>query len=106
MFQSQMKKYTLAIPQITYDEFNASIVAYVFNRDVEMAIQIESQSTYSGNDSSVVNVVLTGLTKDRNVNKGDLIDNKYLVEFVEINRLFTIVHMREINNNGRYENSN
>ena len=102
MFNRQMEKYNLEIPQTLANEWNEPIVNYVLDRVVEMAICLNSKTAYTANDTSIVNLELVGITKDRNINKGDRIGGKYLVKFVENNRLFTIVHLKEIDNNGRF----
>jgi hypothetical protein len=50
----------------------------------------------------LTNLQLVGITKDRNINKGDRIGGNYLVSFVENNRTFSTVYMKEVENIGRF----
>lgn len=102
MFQQQMKKYTLEIPHTSQNEYNENVITYSFDREIEMAMCIDNRNKYSGNDTNVLNVNFVGMTRDRLIKKGDKVGGLYIVDFVEVNRLFTIVHMKEIGNNGRF----
>lgn len=102
MFNRQMKKYTLESPQFSTNEYNETITDFAFVKDVEIAICMNSRNAYNANDTSVLNLDLVGITKDKGINKGDRIGGKYIVGFVEAQRLFSIVYMKEIDNNGRF----
>lgn len=102
MFQQQMKKYKVETPHISKNEFNESITDFAFDREIEIAICMNNRVAYNANDTSILNLELVGITKDKAIKKGDRIGGKYLVGFVEENRLFSIVHMKEIGNNGRF----
>lgn len=102
MFQQQMKKYTLEVPQTSTNEWNETLTSFSFDREVEIAICMNSRNAYNANDTSVLNLELVGITKDKGINKGDRIGGKYTVGFVEEQRLFSIVYMKEIGNNGRF----
>ena len=101
MFNRQMETYTLEIPQSSNNEWNENITTFSFDRNIKMAICMNSRNNYNANDTSVLNLDLVGITKDK-VNKGDRIGGKYIVGFVEAQRLFSIVYMKEIDNNGRF----
>lgn len=102
MFQHQMQKYSLEIPQVTVNDYNESVISYSWDRDIEMAICINSRNNYSGNDTNILNANFVGITRDRYIKKGDKVGGLYIVEFVEVNRLYSIVHMKEIGNDGRF----
>lgn len=102
MFNRQMKKYNLEIPQTAANQWNEPIVSYVFDRVIEMAICLNNNIEYNSNDMDLTNLQLVGITKDRNINKGDRIGGKYLVSFVEENRTFSTVYMKEVENIGRF----
>lgn len=101
MFQQQMKKYSLEKPQVAYNDYNEPVISYSWDREIEMAMCINSRNNYSGNDTNVLNANFVGITRDRYINKGERIGGVYIVEFVEVNRLYSIIHLKEIDNNGR-----
>lgn len=96
-----MSKYTLFKPVVEVNEYNEEILTYQEDREIEMAICLNTHTPYVANDTNVTNLNLIGLTRDRYVNKGDMIDN-YYVEFVEVNRRYSIITLREIDNVGKY----
>lgn len=102
MFQQQMKKYTLEVPHTSTNEWNETLTSFSFDREVEIAICMNNRNAYNANDTSVLNLELVGITKDKGINKGDRIGGRYIVGFVEEQRLFFIVYMKEIGNNGRF----
>lgn len=102
MFQQQMKKYTLEVPHTSTNEWNETITDFAFVKDVEIAICMNSRNAYNANDTSVLNLELVGITKDKDIKKGDRVGGKYIVGFVEVNRLFSIVYLKEIGNDGRF----
>lgn len=102
MFQQQMKKYTLESPQVSKNEWNEPITDFAFDRNIEIAICMNSRNAYNANDTSVLNLELVGITKDKDIKKGDRVGGKYIVGFVEVNRLFSIVYLKEIGNDGRF----
>ena len=102
MFNRQMETYTLEIPQTSTNEWNETLTSFAFDRNIKMAICINSRNNYNANDTSVLNLDLVGITTDKAVNKGDRIGGKYVVGFVEENRRFSIVYMKEIDNHGRF----
>lgn len=102
MFSQQMKKYRLEIPKTTINEYNEKIITYEFNRNVEMALTLNQRANYQGNDTNVLNADLCGLCKDKAIQRNDRLDGKYLVVFVEVNRLYSIVYLKEIGNDGRF----
>lgn len=101
MFNRQMETYTLEIPQTSTNEWNETLTSFTFDRNIKMAICMNSRNAYNANDTSVLNLELVGITKDK-VNKGDRIGGKYIVGFVEAQRLFSIVYLKEIDNDGRF----
>lgn len=103
MFNPEMKKYILYKPVVTVNEYNEEVLSYEYDREIDMAIALNTHTPYTANDSNITNLNLIGLTRDRYVNKGDMIDN-YYVEFVEVNRRYSIITLREIDNYGRHNN--
>lgn len=101
MFNRQMEEYTLEIPQTLTNEWNETLTSFAFDRNIKMAICMNSKNNYNANDTSVLNLDLVGITKDKGINKGDRIGGKYIVGFVEAQRLFSIVYLKEIGNDGR-----
>lgn len=104
MFNPQMKKYQLYKPIVVKNEYNEDTYSYEYDRDVEMAIAINTHSNYTGNDSNITNAEFTAISRDRRIIKGDKIDN-YIVTFVEVNRLYSIVYLKEIANVGQFKSN-
>lgn len=102
MFKNQMKKYPLSHPVVTKNELNEDVITYEYDRDIDMAIAINRQP-YNGNDTSVLNAELTGITKYKFIKRGDKIGDM-IVSFVEVNRMYTFVYLKEVNHNGRHAN--
>lgn len=103
MFTPIMKKYQLYKPVLETNDYGEKVYSYQADRIVEAAIVLDTNYQYQSNDSNITDVTLIGLSKDRQIKKNDKIDN-YLVTFVEINRLYSIVHMKEVDNVGKYNN--
>ena len=101
MLTQQMKKYSVEVPTFSANEWNETLTSFSFDREIEMAICLNVRNAYNANDTSVLNLDLVGITTDKAVNKGDRIGGKYVVGFVEENRRFSIVYMKEIDNHGR-----
>lgn len=105
MFRNQMKKVLVEEPVITVNNYNDKITAYSAIGYSDIAIAESGVSKYQSNDLDVINVEWLGLTKDKTIQKGYRIAQKYLVDYVEVFRLYSILHLLEIDNDGRLQNS-
>ena len=104
-FNSKQITVSVDKPVITVNEYNEKVITYQFLRKIKMSFAQSAVNVYQGNDTNVMNVEFLGLTQDRYIQKGYRIDNKYIVSYVEVNRLYSILHLVEIDNNGRLQDS-
>lgn len=100
-FNTKMKTVPVDIPVILINDYNEKVITYQFLRNIKIALAQNAVNTYQGNDTNVINVEYLALTTDRYIEKGYRIDTKYIVSYVEKNRLYCILHLREIGNDGR-----
>ena len=105
-FNSKMKTYKLYKPVVITNELNEKVITYQFLRNIKMSLAQSAVNSYQGNDTNVINVEFLGLTTDRYIQKGYRIDDDYIVSYVEVNRMYSILHLVEIDNNGRLQSSN
>ena len=103
-FNNKMKKVSVDKQVITINEYGEKVITYQFVRYIQMAMAQSTINTIQNNDVNVINVEYLGLTTDRYIQKGMRIDNKYIVSYVEVNRIYSILHLVEIDNNGRLQN--
>lgn len=104
-FNNKMIKVSVDRPVITINEYGEKVITYQFVRYIQMALAQSTINTIQNNDMNILNVEYLGLTTDRYIQKGMRIDNKYIVSYVEVNRIYSIVHMVEIDNDGRLQSS-
>lgn len=96
-----MKTYSLEAIAISTNEYNETIESFVPAGEIVMAIGANNRMIYTANESFLANVEWVGITKDKTIEKGWRVGGIYLVEYVEQDRLYSIVHLKEIDNNGR-----
>lgn len=101
MFQPQMKNHDVFVSVVTENEYHEKVKTYEKDRTIKLAFCVDNLATYQANDQDVINVRYAGITRDRKIKKGDRIDNIYSVDYVEVYRLYTIVHLTEIDNGGQ-----
>lgn len=104
-FNNKMIKVKVEKPVITINELGEKVITYQFLRYIQMALANNAISTIQGNDMNIINVEYLGLTSDRYIQKGQRIDEKYIVSYVEVNRIYSILHLVEIGNDGRLQSS-
>ena len=103
MYNNKMLPHSLYTPVITLNEYNEKIKTYQKTNDVDMVIHLNTHTVYSGNDSRLLRCDYVAYTKSREVEKGMLIDNHYMVEFVVESNLGVYALLKEIENNGRID---
>ena len=100
-FNRKMITVPVDMPVVLTNEYNEKVIIYQFLKNTKIALAQNAVNSYQGNDTNVINVEFLALTTDRYIDKGYRIDGKYIVSYVEKNRLYSILHLREIDNNGR-----
>lgn len=101
MFNSKKRAYTRKVKSITTNAYNETIEGYAAAADVYMFISLSNESVLQSNDMRIQQCSHIGLTKDT-VAVGDLIDDKYEIQFINNAGKEKIVFMKEIENNGSF----
>lgn len=103
MFNSKYKYYTRKIKTISTDAYGEEIETYTIaspNR-IRMFISLSNESVLQSNDMRIQQCSHIGLTQAR-ITVGDLIDDKYEVQFINNAGREKIVYMKEIENDGTF----
>lgn len=101
MFNSKKQRYTRQMKTTTTNRYNETVEGYTAAADVNMFISLSNESVMKSNDMRIQQCSHIGLTSD-NVLVGDLIDDKYEVQFVNKAGRENIVFMKEYENNGSF----
>lgn len=101
MFNSKKQKYPRKSKVVTKNEYNESIEGYAAAANVNMFISLSNESVMQSNDMRIQQCSHIGLTKNE-VLVGDLIDDKYEVQFINNAGKEKIVFMKEIENDGNF----
>jgi len=104
MFNSKKKSYTrkVRIDIDTSNDFNEPIEEYATAANVNMFISLSNEITFSSQDMRIQQCSHIGLTLDE-VLVGDIIGEKYEVQFVNKAGRENIVFMKEIESDGCFD---
>ena len=81
--------------------YNETIESYAAAADIHMFISLSNESVLKSNDMRIQQCSHIGLTHDT-VSVGDVIDDKFEVQFINNAGKEKIVFMKEIENNGSF----
>ena len=102
MFNCKKKSYTRKTKTVSTDNpYNEKVETYIPSTHILMFISLSNEMTLSSQDMRIQQCSHIGLTKDE-ILEGDLIDDKYEVQFVNNAGREKIVFMKEIENNGSF----
>ena len=102
MFNCKKKTYTRKTKTVSTDNpYKEKIETYTPSADIVMFVSLSNETTMSNQDMRIQQCSHIGLTKD-SVLVGDLIDDKYEVQFINNAGREKIVFMKEIENNGSF----
>lgn len=101
MFNSKKKTYSRMARIESTNSYNETIEGYTPAADIHMFISLSNESVLQSNDMRIQQCSHIGLTLD-SLNVGDLIDDKYEVQFINNAGKEKIVFMKEIENNGSF----
>ena len=101
MFNSKKKTYSRKVRTTYTNPYNETIEEYAAAADIYMFISLSNESVLQSNDMRIQQCSHIGLTTDT-VSVGDLIDDKYEIQFINNAGREKIVFMKEIENNGRF----
>lgn len=82
MFNSSQKNYKISQPEKTKDSYNQEIIEYKEKGTAKLFISLNTFNNYTGNETWVTKCEYVATTTSHLPQKGDLVDDKYLVEFV------------------------
>lgn len=100
MFNTKQKNHTLKTLTITTDDYGDNVLTYSPSTTVKMFISLITNANYTNNSTILTNCTYVGLADKGIFKKGDVIDNKLEVVFVNDDVKPLIVYLKEINNNG------
>lgn len=101
MFEAKKKTYSRQSLVKTTNMYGEDIESYTAAADIHMFLSLSNESVLQSNDMRIQQCSHIGLTKDA-IEVGDLIDEKYEVQFVNNAGREKIVFMKEIENNGTF----
>ena len=101
MFNSKKQMYTRKTRTTSTNPYNETIEGYNVAADGYMFISLSNESVIKSNDMRIQQCSHIALTNDQ-VLEGDLIDEKYQVQFVNRAGRENIVFMKEYENNGSF----
>ena len=102
MFERRKKTYTRKTKSVsTSNTYNEPIETYTAATSVRMFISLSNEMTMVNQDMRIQQCSHIGLTRSE-IGEGDLIDDKYLVQFINKAGREKIVFMKEIENNGSF----
>lgn len=96
MFNSQQKKYDVYTYSITTNEWGEKIKSPILFKSVLMFISLRTYNNFTSNDVRLQEVTHIGITSDKTIEKGMMIDNRYSVEFVNNDGRESILFLKEV----------
>lgn len=101
MFNSMKKTYTRKTVSITTNGYGEDIETYTAASDVLMFISLSNEEINNSNDMRIRECSHIGLTSS-SISVGDIIADKYEVQFINAVEVEKIVFMKEIDNDGYF----
>jgi len=96
MFNSQMKKVNVYTISVTKNEYEENIKSSVFLKTISMFISYKQYNNYTANDVRLQEITHVGITADKTLEKGMVIDNQYTVEFINNDGKDSIVFLKQV----------
>lgn len=82
MFNSSQKNYKISQPEITKDQYNQEIVEYKEKGTAKMFIGLNDYDHYAQNATYITQCEYAAVTSSQLPQVNDLIDDKYIVEYI------------------------
>lgn len=101
MFNSKKQTYTVKRLSTTTNDYGEQLESYSQAANILMFISLSNEITQSSQDMRIQQCSHIGLTQD-SVSLGDVIDDKYTVEFINNAGREKIVYLKEFENNGSF----
>jgi Uma2 family endonuclease len=98
MFNSRMIDYEIARPAEITDAYGHKRFTYSTIGTAKVYIVVQDRNEMNSNDLEIYKSTLIGYTNDARIQRGWLIDNKYLVKTTIPHRTATILYLEEIEN--------
>lgn len=96
MFENKKSKHDVFVIDFTRDEYNQKIPSPIFYKAVAMLIGVMQHNQYTSNDTRLLEVTHTAITEDRTIQKGMVIDDKYIVEFANNQGKQSLLYLKEM----------
>lgn len=95
-----MKTYPLKQPIIVTNDYGEKVATYSALDNIDIFISLSSHEVYGSADMRVQECSHIGLTKDKRIKKGMVIDDRFEVSFVNgiTSQEMILVYMREFKN--------
>lgn len=101
MFNSMKKTYSRKTVSKQINEYGESIDNYTDAEDVSLFVSLISKQLNAVNDMRVLQCSHVGITADE-ISMGDIIGDRFIVEFINESAKEKIVFMREMESNGYF----
>jgi len=96
MFNSQMKKVDVYTISATKNEYEEEIKSPVFLKTILMFISLKTYNNYTSNDIKLQEVSHVGITTNKTLEKGMVINNQYTIEFINNDGRDSIVYLKQV----------
>jgi hypothetical protein len=91
-----MKKVNVYTISVTKNEYEENIKSSVFLKTISMFISYKQYNNYTANDVRLQEITHVGITADKTLEKGMVIDNQYTVEFINNDGKDSIVFLKQV----------
>lgn len=106
MYNGRKRTYLLERRVVEVNEYGEEIYTYPAEQNdlIRMFVSLQSANKVEGNDVRITQCSHIGLTNDH-CKEGDIIDKRWTVEYVNDSAPTKVVHLKEIESDGRFRKS-
>ena len=101
MFNSKKQVYSRKTPTTAVNDYGEKITTFASSGTTLMFISLSNEEMLQSNDMRIQQCSHIGLTKDT-LTVGEIIDDKYEVQFINGAGRENIIYMKEIESNGSF----
>jgi len=96
MFNSQKKQYNVFTFTSVKNDYNEEIKTPILYKTIDIFISLLQHNQYTANNVNLMNCTYLGLTTDRTLLKSMVIENRYIIEFINDYGNETILYLKEV----------
>lgn len=100
MYEALKKNYSHKKLTITTDDYGEEVKSYIVQGSVSMFISLSNEAVVQSSGFDLTQCSHVGLTNSTALSKGDIVADKYEVQFVNQAGAENIIMMKEVESNG------